>query len=102
MRNPEGPPSPDHGRQIFPAKTLVREWLTIGDLWLQPNQEYRNEPHLRWLESELSKDLETAAAEGTFSDEDKIRLRDAFGEDAQHVAFDPEVAERIRRVIESL
>ena len=101
MESSEGPPSPDHGRQLFSARVLIREWLSIGDLWLQPNPEYRDEPHLRWLEDELSKDLETAAAEGTFSEEDKIRLRDAFAEGTRK-AHDPEVAERISRVIESL
>jgi hypothetical protein len=100
MTSREGLPSPDHGRRLYSAKTIVREWLTIGDQWLQPDAEYRDEPHLRWLEAELSKDIETAAAEGKFSDEDKIRLRDAFGEGTRRAA-DPEVDERIRRVIES-
>ena len=101
MKSSEGPPTPDHGRQIFPAKVLIREWLTIGDLWLQPNPEYRNESHLRWLEDELSRDLQTAAAEGRFNEEDKIRLRDTFGKGTRE-AFDPKVQERIRSVIESL
>lgn len=102
MTSREGPPSPDHGRQIFPATVLIREWLTIGDQWLQANPEYRNESHLRWLEDELSRDLETAAAEGRFSAEDKIRLRDAFASGAARQAYDPEVQERINRVIDSL
>ena len=101
MKSREGLPSPDHGRRLYSAKTLVREWLTIGDQWLQTDPEYRDEPHLRWLEAELSKDLETAAAEGAFSDEDKIRLRDTFRSGTRS-AFDPEVEERIKRVIESL
>lgn len=101
IKSPEDSSSPEGRHRLFSAKELVQEWLAISDLWLQPDPQVRDEPHLRWLEAELAQDLEAAAAAGVFGEEDKIRLRETFGQGSRPAA-DPEVAARIQQIIESL
>jgi hypothetical protein len=88
-------------RRRTSARELVTEWLSISDLWLQPDPDTRDEPHLLWLEREVARDLSVAAAEGRFTEEDKIRLRAAFGE-AGRAARDPEAAKLIQQLMGTL
>jgi hypothetical protein len=97
--NAGGSESKDRGRP-FAADALIRDWQSIGDLWLQPDPAIRDEEHLRRMESELAEDLERSVAAGLFNDEDKAALRSALLEGRR--AADEAVAARIQRVIETL
>lgn len=92
---------PELPKRVYDSEKLIQDWRIIGNLWLHPDPAMRDDDHLRQMEVEMADDLERVAALGRFNEEEKDALRQIFGPEGRQ-ASEPDVAERIRKVIESL